>query len=326
MHLTSKEPSVEVTQGDLLGTLDKEIWTGGIEGHLSLVRTVSTVKEPKLRVLLIHGFAQNRYSWDSPGRSFSDWLALNGLEVWNLELSGHGRSSTTTQKVGFDNYVEDAVSVIEHFAGDVVLIGHSLGGSVAYAAAGKTGVRGVVGLAAIYQFGEGNEFVRWLCRLTTAISPILWSSMRIKTRGAGSLLGRMYGLSDIMGYTLPMSGWWPGSMEREILADRLELGFDWTNLNVWLDMSRWASSGEVGFHSDWVESATPVFAIAGDRDTLAPMSAVRGAYDQCTSEKRALREFDLYEDGFHWGHLDLVLGREAPEIVWPEILQWVQQL
>jgi myo-inositol-1(or 4)-monophosphatase len=54
-----------------------------------------------------------------------------------LELSGHGRSGTTTGRVGFENYVEDAVSVIEHFSGEVVVIGHSLGGSVAYAAAGR---------------------------------------------------------------------------------------------------------------------------------------------------------------------------------------------
>jgi pimeloyl-ACP methyl ester carboxylesterase len=251
-------------------------------------------------------------------------LALCGVEVWNLELSGHGRSGTTTGRVGFENYVEDAVSVIEHFSGEVVVIGHSLGGSVAYAAAGRADVRGVVGLAAIYNFGAGNTFVRGVCRITAAFSPLIWGSLRIKTRGAGSLLGRLYGLSDIMGYTLPVSGWWPGSMEREILSERLELGFDWTNLNVWLEMSRWSVSGEAEFHRPWADSGTPLLAIAGDRDTLAPMAAVRGAFDQCTSDNRVLREFDLYEDGLHWGHLDLVLGREAQDVVWPEILRWLE--
>ena len=115
-------------------------------------------------------------------------------------------------------------------------------------------------------------------------------------------------------------------MEREVLAERLELGFDWTDLNVWLEMSRWAVTGEVEFQQAWAESGTPVLAIAGDRDTLAPVADVRGAFDQCTSEKRDLREFDLYEDGLHWGHLDLVLGRDAQAVVWPEILRWIEGL
>ena len=326
MKQTSSEPAVEVTQGDLTGTIRREMWAGGSAGHLSLVRTVLAEIKPGRRILLVHGFAQNRYSWDTPKRSFVNWLALNGLDVWNLELSGHGRSRTATAMVGFEDYVQDVVSVVDHFEGNVVVVGHSMGGSVAYGAAGKTEVRGVVGLAALYNFGTGNGFMRGLCHLTTGISPLFRRSIRVNTRGAGRLIGRLYGLSDITGYALPISGWWPRSMEREVLVERLELGFDWTNLNVWLEMAHWAATGEVGFQQGWANSGTPVLAIAGDRDTLAPLADVRGAFDQCTSENRVLREFDLYEDGLHWGHLDLVLGRDAQAVVWPEILRWIVAL
>ena len=43
-------------------------------------------------LILIHGFAQNRFSWDTEIRSMSGWLAAQGWDVWNLELRGHGRS------------------------------------------------------------------------------------------------------------------------------------------------------------------------------------------------------------------------------------------
>src|SRR5688572_9129836 len=43
-------------------------------------------------VLLVHGFAQNRYSWHTSRRSMSAWLAERGFDVWTLELRGHGLS------------------------------------------------------------------------------------------------------------------------------------------------------------------------------------------------------------------------------------------
>jgi len=251
---------------------------------------------------------------------------LSGAEVWSLELSGHGRSETASSRVTFEDYVDDLVSVIEHFSGDIVVIGHSLGGSVAYAAAGRTSVKGVVGLAAIYEFCKGNKYMRAVCRLTTTASPLIRGSFRVQTSSIGGFIGRIFPVTDLLGYVSPVSGWWPGSMERDILAKRLRLGCDWTSLGVWLQMSRWASTKKVDFHQAWADSGTPVLAIAGDKDSLAPIEDVRGAFDQCSSDNRRLREFGLYDDGIHWGHLDIVLGRDAQEVVWPEILQWAEAL
>src|SRR5262245_60927463 len=43
-------------------------------------------------VLLVHGYGQNRYAWHLPARSFSNYLARAGFDVFNLDLRGHGRS------------------------------------------------------------------------------------------------------------------------------------------------------------------------------------------------------------------------------------------
>ena len=48
--------------------------------------------ETRAPVLLIHGYGQNRYAWHLPGRSFSNYLARAGFDVFNLDLRGHGRS------------------------------------------------------------------------------------------------------------------------------------------------------------------------------------------------------------------------------------------
>ena len=43
-------------------------------------------------VLLIHGFGQNRYTWHTSKRSFVNYLACSGFDVFNLDLRGRGRS------------------------------------------------------------------------------------------------------------------------------------------------------------------------------------------------------------------------------------------
>ena len=43
-------------------------------------------------VLLVHGFGQNRYTWHTSRRSFANFLAAEGYDVFNLDLRGRGRS------------------------------------------------------------------------------------------------------------------------------------------------------------------------------------------------------------------------------------------
>jgi len=64
-------------------------------------------------IVLIHGFAQNRFSWDTKIRSLSGWLATKGWDVWNLELRGHGRSRRRggTIATTFSDYPDDLIAL-----------------------------------------------------------------------------------------------------------------------------------------------------------------------------------------------------------------------
>jgi pimeloyl-ACP methyl ester carboxylesterase len=96
------------------------------------------------------------------------------------------------------------------------LVGHSLGATVAYAAATEARTRGVVGIGGVYVFARRNPTLRTLARLTHA-SPSI-GGLQIRTKVVGEIIGRLYGLADSLGYAFPISGWWPGSVEPEILA------------------------------------------------------------------------------------------------------------
>lgn len=282
---------------------------------------------PERKIVLVHGFAQNRYTWHATGRSPSTWFASQGFDVWNLELRGHGLSrggGLGTDSSGFSDYVDDAVRLGEAL-GPALWIGHSLGGAVSYAAATRVHMHGVIGIGALYSFAQANRSLKLLCQLSTLLtspkSP--FAGVNIRTRLAGQLIGRLYGISDVAGYAFPISGWAPGSMEPELLAERMERGFDWTSLSIWMDMARWGTAGGFAWDEAWGATQVPLLVIAGDLDHLMPPADARMAFERSGSQDKQYLLLDDYTTGHHWGHLDLILGRQARTWVWEPILAWI---
>ncbi len=325
----------QVTHGDARVRLHKEVVKLAGELPLALVRKHLPGGPTLPPVMLVHGFAQNRYSWHSSKRSISAWLAAKGHDVWNLELRGHGRSREAGQGAErFADYVTDALRASEALPGPAFWIGHSLGGAVLYGASTRTvtqgadraGVRplGVIGIGALFRFGQANPAMAMLTRATHALRELpIMGRFQVRTQLAGQLIGKLYGLSDATGYAVPLSGWWPGSLEPEILQERLRDGFDWTSVTVWQEMSRWAAEGRVDFEDAWTRTDLPLLVLLGDRDHLLPPQDGRAAYDLSGSQDKTLRIFDDWHDEVHWGHLDLVLGKKAPDHVWPVLAAWM---
>jgi pimeloyl-ACP methyl ester carboxylesterase len=295
-----------------------------VDGRLAILRKFVRPDGPK--VVLVHGFAQNRYTWHSPGRSLSAWLAARGFDVHVLELRGHGNSRAAGGPERFADYVADARVAARSLREPAFWVGHSLGGAAGYAVATETPVRGVIGLGALYRFGQANLALNVLCRLSNLVrGREILGGLSVRTRLAGQLLGRLYGISDIAGYAFPISGWAPGSIEPELLAERLERGFDWTSLHVWLDMARWGAEHDFDYAAAWKRTDVPLLVIAGDLDHLMPPDDARAAYDEAGSTDRRWVLMDDWNTGVHWGHLDLILGREAPRVVWPLLADWMHE-
>ena len=147
---------------------------------ISAVHSYSILGPTKPPVVLIHGFAQNRYTWECTHRSASAYFASLGFDVWNVELRGHGLSRKEGQ-IGaetFDDYVTDLKNIARALPDSAFWIGHSLGGATIYGAAATMKplrCRGVIGLGAVFHFAQGNDFLHLLCKFTTKFSPpILW--------------------------------------------------------------------------------------------------------------------------------------------------------
>lgn len=83
-------------------------------------------------IVLLHGITLSSATWD--------WLVPDlvdrGLRVVRPDARGHGRSDRAPGAYELDDYVGDAIAVLEAVAdGPVALVGHSLGGVTAAAVA-----------------------------------------------------------------------------------------------------------------------------------------------------------------------------------------------
>jgi len=98
-------------------------------------------------VVLIHGWSCNSSYW----RAQIEDLARR-YTVVTLDLGGHGASGRNRSDWSVDNYAADVAAVARQLpAPTLVLVGHSMGGPVALAAAARIGAR-VIGIIGVDTF------------------------------------------------------------------------------------------------------------------------------------------------------------------------------
>jgi polyhydroxyalkanoate synthase subunit PhaC len=311
-------------------TLQEEILKLHCETPLWMTRKHLPDGPTKTPILLVHGFAQNRFSWHNSIRSMSAWLAQQGHDVYNLELRGHGKSRESASTGGFQDYIEDVIAVANALPEPAFWIGHSLGGGVLYGAAATMRplrCRGVIGMGAVFHFGSNNPAMRMLCSITRRLTTIpVFNNVRFHTKPSGNFFNHIFTVTNNIGYILPVSGWWPNTVEEALVKERLEKGFDWLSVPIWKDMCFIAKNKRFIYEQEWSETDIPVLVLLGDRDHFLWPRDGKPAYNLSPSKYRKMVVFDDYHHQHHWGHLDLVLGKDAPTYVWPTITNWITSI
>ncbi len=286
-------------------------------------------------VLLVHGFGQNRRAWHLPQRSSANHLASAGFDVYAMDLRGHGRSRDLGAPKATDvaeHVREDIPAAVDEAlrlsnAKQLFLVGHSLGGLLAYAAAPGLGsaVAGVVSMGSPYYFAAGQpglsrvgDALLWLDRLVglghtgVALYPVA-QALRI---------GRV--LLESRFAPLPFRGYVPGSIEDDVLGEHINRAMDFANFDVIRTLFRAGvrqrASGNIGGLEDYAQAfermKTPLLVIAGRYDDLAPPASVRPAFVRSTSPDKTYRVVSH-------GHLDMLVGRFAPQTTWPLLQAWL---
>lgn len=287
-------------------------------------------------VLLTHGYGQNRYAWHLPARSLSNYLARAGFDVFNLDLRGHGRSrhlgarrpSHVSEFVKED--IPAVVEEIQRLSGPrpVYLMGHSLGGLISYGAATELNgaVGGIVTLGSPYLFTRGSWSLTFLSRFMLAVDrrlPLGHGALALKGWGEAMRVARVFVESPV--FPLPIRGFAPRSMEPTVLAQHMSLAMDHGSItvlrNMFLDAAEWRRDekrlgGLSGFAEAFEALKLPLLVLAGSEDDLAPPASVAPAFERSGSPDKTYRVFPR-------GHIDILMGKDAPQTIWPLIGAWL---
>ena len=292
--------------------------------------------QTKAAVMLVHGFGQNHYSWHTSQRSFSAYLASRGYDVFNIDLRGRGRSRRfgARHDTGLDDYIREdlpaairsALRVSGHER--LFLVGHSMGGMISYCVAGSTmseQVAGVITIGSPYRFGHGSVYLRlggpilYAARLTG----LLDTDPPVPFRSIGALLRRWLPLWDSRFAPFPIRLWRAGSIEHDILKENIAASFEHSRMGIALGIVTVGLEDGFRSHDGLIDyglafelAEKPLLAIAGTYDSLAPPASVRFAVTRSRAADKTYREFPM-------GHIDLVVGRDAPFTVWRLVRTWL---
>lgn len=313
-----------------VGTADRDLTRGEADALAAPSRAT---------VLLIHGYGQNRYAFHLPSRSLVNHLARSGLDVYNIDLRGHGRSSHlgARRPQSVHEFIEDdldaALREIRRISGPepVFLVGHSLGGIVAYGAACEypDRVAGVVTLGTPYHFTAGTRVLAGIGRLFMALDrTVELPNLAVPARLYGSFVRVGHRVVNSRLYPIPLRGFHRGSMEPEVLRQHMAMAMDRGSIATMRAMFSWAEeardrrhgrpSDMFGYAGRFEGSELPLLVVAGRHDDLAPPPSVSPAFERSRSPDKTYRELPF-------GHVDLLVGRDAPVLTWPLLEGWLHQ-
>ncbi len=309
-------------------------------------------------VLCLPGLAETRFVLDQAlGRSFVDYLALNGFDVYMAELRGHGKSRHLKERYNWnvqtflDFDVPAFLNKVTEISGSdkVLWVGHSMGGMLYYA---------YLINAALNR--DNPAFDASLVKAGVTIgSPITFdqpSLMLFSLLYKGTFLNRLKflpteSLSDllsIIGFALdsPLTThfWNYRNMELDNKILYLKDGLDNISQGVMRDFIESiltgdfrSSDGKINYRENLFLVNTPTLIVGGMEDRMAGPEGLNTIYHNLGSMDKELRIFGLkgylrrgqslvnMKDHSDYGHVDLTLGIHSKEEVWPYMLNWLRR-
>jgi pimeloyl-ACP methyl ester carboxylesterase len=301
--------------------------------RIALTRYRPEQKSSAEPVLLLPGVAANRYGLDLTDElSLARVLAKAGFDAWLVDLRGRGQS-TQPRLFGehgwewsFDEYVEhDVPAAIETVLAATGharchIVGHSLGAVLVYAVLGdprhadKVRSAVAIGGPASFRFQQKYLF-HWPLR-----------NLRFVRH---AFLMRL--LAPVAGYWRPKILHNPENIAGATIRRFLVNGSVNFARNEMLQYSDWIANDQLrsidqrrDYRKEMEKIATPVLFVAGNKDLLAPPPSVKDAYDAVASaDKKLVIASRGQALDANYGHLDLVLGRNAPKEIFPLVVEWL---
>jgi len=274
-------------------------------------------------ILLLHGLAVNRLFVDFGVErwSLSAHLAAAGFDCFALDLRGHGASREgPARDWTFDDYLDldlpAALDAVRTVTGEerVLLVGHSQGALLALTCAARHPgrVAAVAALAGPVRLGP----VPRLAALAFEVRFMLRFLARMVAPFAGLLHVRLASIET-------------RNVDRPVLRRFLANAVEDVSAGVARQFLRWIAEGRFDartgedYRALLPRARAPALFVVAPRDGVAPPPSVLAGHDAWGGPRDLL--VAGRERGFacDYGHGDLVLGRHAPEEVFPRVRDWL---
>ena len=305
--------------------------------------TSEQYREP---VILCHGFATNRFSFDlDEEHSMARYLNARGFDVWLVEFRGHGASDMPGEGRGLtygwsiDDYItKDLPAILDEVrslsgSDQVSYLGHSTGGCVMYAylaTSDPAPVKNFIAVASPIGMGEGSEPLK---RFISIAKNGEWALNQLGYLPVGTLAASGAPFTGMIRMSLTSMFFAPENFTNTTMAKFSARGVDNVSSNVcyqWLDwienhtfrsFDRTVSYTDLLAHID-----TPIFVLAGSIDATALYEDVRRGYERVSSQDKTFRVFGRSGgDEYDYCHDGLCLGKGASDEVYPAIARWLEE-
>ena len=313
MKSSSEFFPVTLFKADVVGDLTDDVYLlkpsrdpdPSVEVALSHVGIYGQSSEGKQPVILVHGSFTNRNFWlSAQGIGFARHLAESGFDVWMMEMRGHGLSprNISYKENNLERYALYDVPAVNDFVIEKtgikpIWLGHSLGG-VLISTAIACGALAEDRISAIALLGSQVVRRRWFLQVPfIAGLGKLWFKFQAEMDGRKLKIG-------------PENE--PAGIAREYL--------NWFGL-----FSHWSLvKDKTPLLPKWQVLTTPMLAMVGKNDQSDPAKYCRIFYDQYGAENKSFKLLAA-EEGYSrdFGHVDMVVSKEAAEEVWPKLTAWL---
>ncbi len=309
-------------------------------------------------IMCLPGLAETRFVLDQAlGRSFVDYLALNGFDVYMCELRGHGKSRHLKERYDWnvqtflDYDVPAMIETVRRESGKdkLIWIGHSMGGMLLLGYLVSAGlnknkdlydadfIRGGITIGSPVNFNQISLVLASMLFKITAVprAPL------IPTDFLSNMLSMFPAILDS---PLTYHFWNYKNIETENKILYLKDGLDNIATGVMRDFVEYvlsadfhSSDGKINYRENLFLIDRPMLIVSGSIDRMASNETAQTIYDGISSQDKELRVFGqrgyLIRDGqrikvkdkMDYGHVDLTLGARSKEEVWPYMLNWIRK-
>ncbi len=309
--------------------------------RIALSRYRAKGEAKKHPVLLCHGLACNRYTFDLPEVSLARDLSEAGYDVWSLELRGHGLSehpgffARRGKHYGWsvDDYlrydVPAAIQAVFEATGAKQLhwIGQSKGGIILYSylcGPGAEQILSGVTIASSLDYSSSDSEFHRAAKLHRFLAFLPYVPLGFLTKLMAPFCGRFNNGLERFQY-------WQPNMDPLVAREHWVNTFHSVSFPV---LTQLRSAFEPGgfrsldgktlFSSQLASVQTPVLAISGSQDRQCPPSAAEVTFNAVGSARKRWLLCGS-DSGFesHYGHFDLLIGKRASQEVFPRIREWL---